>query len=135
MLQSALLKFTHGYINGQWCAADSGLSMPVINPATGESLSMVPVRGRGETTRAVEAAVGTSDGHRLVLQRAFAALVADRAVDRMVDQQRLFHLGAALLALVAIRDEHRAVFCGRLAGRHDLRDHRDLWVYPFPQWC
>ncbi len=34
-------------------------------------------------------------GHRLVLQIAFAALVADRAVERMVDQQELHHALAA----------------------------------------
>lgn len=56
MLQSPLLKLTHGYINGQWCAADSHKTMPVINPATGESIAIVPVMGRTETTRAVEAA-------------------------------------------------------------------------------
>ena len=36
-------------------------------------------------------------GHRLVLQVAFAALVADRAVERMVDQQELHHAFARLL--------------------------------------
>ena len=35
-------------------------------------------------------------GHRLVLQVAFAALVADRAVERMVDQQELHHAFARL---------------------------------------
>ncbi len=57
MLQSPLLKLTDGYINGHWCAADSASTMPVINPATGETIAMVPVMGRSETTRAVEAAV------------------------------------------------------------------------------
>jgi succinate-semialdehyde dehydrogenase/glutarate-semialdehyde dehydrogenase len=57
MLQSPLLKLTQGYINGKWCAADAASIMPVINPATGETIAMVPAMGRGETTRAVEAAV------------------------------------------------------------------------------
>ena len=35
-------------------------------------------------------------GHRLVLKIAFAALVADRAVERMVDQQELHHAFARL---------------------------------------
>jgi hypothetical protein len=35
-------------------------------------------------------------GHRLVLQVAFAALVADRAVERMVDQQEFHHAFAGL---------------------------------------
>ena len=37
-------------------------------------------------------------GHRLVLQVALAALVADRAIERMVDQQELHHALARLLA-------------------------------------
>ena len=45
---------------------------------------------------AVAAAV-EAVGHRLVLQVALAALVADRAVERMVDQQELHHAVARLL--------------------------------------
>ena len=36
-------------------------------------------------------------GHRLVLQIAFAALIADRTVERMVDQQKFHHAFARLL--------------------------------------
>ena len=59
MIQSPLLKSTNGYINGKWCAADSAHTMPVINPATGETIAIVPVMGRDETTRAVDAAART----------------------------------------------------------------------------
>ena len=59
MLESPLLKLTRGYINGTWCVADSASTMPVINPATGESIAIVPVMGRRETIRAVEAAART----------------------------------------------------------------------------
>jgi hypothetical protein len=38
-----------------------------------------------------------AEGHRLVLQVAFAALVADRAIERMVDQQEFHHAFAGLL--------------------------------------
>ena len=38
-----------------------------------------------------EAGFGAATGHGLVLQRAFAALIAHRAVQRMVDQQQLHH--------------------------------------------
>ena len=47
-------------------------------------------------------------GHRLVLQVAFAALVADRAVERVVDEQELHHPFARLL-------DHRRVGADRLA--------------------
>lgn len=59
MLDSPLLKTTHGYIDGKWCKADSGKTMPVINPATGEPIAIVPVMGRDETTRAINAAART----------------------------------------------------------------------------
>ncbi len=59
MIRSALLKSMNGYIDGAWCAADSDRTMPVINPATGETIAIVPVMGRDETHRAIEAAART----------------------------------------------------------------------------
>ena len=59
MIQSVLLKSTNGYIDGKWCAADSDRTMPVTNPATGESIVIVPVMGRVETNRAIDAAART----------------------------------------------------------------------------
>ena len=47
-----------------------------------------------------EPGLAAAVGHRLVLQRALAALVADRAVERVVDQQELHD---ALLRLVGDR--------------------------------
>ena len=44
-----------------------------------------------------EARTGTAIGNRLVLQVAFAALVADRAIERVVDEQELHHPFARLL--------------------------------------
>ena len=58
--------------------------------------------------RAVEAV-----GHRLVLQVALAALVADRAVERMVDQQELHHPLARLLDHRRVGADHHVV-----ADRH-----------------
>ena len=46
----------------------------------------------------LEAAAVDAVGHRLVLQVALAALVADRAVERVVDEQELHHPFARLLA-------------------------------------
>jgi succinate-semialdehyde dehydrogenase/glutarate-semialdehyde dehydrogenase len=56
MLESPLLENLAGYIDGKWSVSDSGKSIPVINPATGESIAMVPVMGKTETVRAVESA-------------------------------------------------------------------------------
>ena len=57
MISSPLLPNMSGYINGAWCAADSGARMPVVNPATRETLAEVPQMGRAEAVRAVESAV------------------------------------------------------------------------------
>ena len=44
------------YIAGQWADAESGATLAVTNPATGETLGTVPKMGEAETRRAVEAA-------------------------------------------------------------------------------
>ncbi|HQX49032.1 MAG TPA: NAD-dependent succinate-semialdehyde dehydrogenase [Planctomycetaceae bacterium] len=59
MMKSPLLTTTHGYIDGKWCPADSERTMRVINPATGETIAIVPVMGRAETTRSIDAAART----------------------------------------------------------------------------
>ncbi len=44
------------YIDGQWRNADSGATLPVTNPATGETIGSIPKMGAAETRRAIEAA-------------------------------------------------------------------------------
>jgi succinate-semialdehyde dehydrogenase/glutarate-semialdehyde dehydrogenase len=44
------------YIDGQWCAADDGRTLGVINPATEEVVAEVAYGGRAETRRALQAA-------------------------------------------------------------------------------
>ncbi|MEY4375749.1 MAG: hypothetical protein RJB26_299 [Pseudomonadota bacterium] len=44
------------YVDGQWIPADSGATLPVTNPATGELLGSVPKMGAAETRRAIAAA-------------------------------------------------------------------------------
>jgi succinate-semialdehyde dehydrogenase/glutarate-semialdehyde dehydrogenase len=44
------------YIGGRWCDADSGATLKVNNPATGEILGTVPLMVANETRRAIEAA-------------------------------------------------------------------------------
>jgi hypothetical protein len=50
------LKATQGYINGRWVAAASGRTLPVVNPATGDTLATVPDMGQADTLAAVAAA-------------------------------------------------------------------------------
>ena len=55
-LKDASLLRQQCYIDGAWCDADSGETIPVTNPATGEVLGTVPKMGAAETRRAIEAA-------------------------------------------------------------------------------
>ena len=55
LADQGLLK-TQAYINGQWVDADSGETVPVNNPATGEIIAEVAKCGTAETRRAIEAA-------------------------------------------------------------------------------
>jgi succinate-semialdehyde dehydrogenase/glutarate-semialdehyde dehydrogenase len=44
------------YLDGKWVQADSGKTLVVKNPATGEAIGEVPAMGTAETRRAIEAA-------------------------------------------------------------------------------
>ena len=50
-----LLK-SQAYINGEWVDADSGKTLNVLNPATGEAITPIPDMGAEETRRAIEKA-------------------------------------------------------------------------------
>jgi len=54
----------HGYIDGTWAPADSGKTLAVTDPATGEPLGTVPNMGADETRRAIEAANAALPGWR-----------------------------------------------------------------------
>ncbi len=55
-LQDSDLFRQQAYIGGRWCDAESGATIEVNNPATGEILGTVPRMGANETWRAIEAA-------------------------------------------------------------------------------
>ncbi|MBM7062511.1 NADP-dependent succinate-semialdehyde dehydrogenase [Pseudomonas sp. UL073] len=55
-LKDATLFRQQAYIDGTWQDADSGQTIKVNNPATGEILGTVPKMGAAETRRAIEAA-------------------------------------------------------------------------------
>ncbi|SCK24803.1 succinate-semialdehyde dehydrogenase / glutarate-semialdehyde dehydrogenase [Vogesella sp. LIG4] len=52
---SSLLR-QQAYLDGAWCAADNGETLPVNNPASGSIIGSVPAMGRDETRRAIAAA-------------------------------------------------------------------------------
>ncbi|WP_295516633.1 NADP-dependent succinate-semialdehyde dehydrogenase [uncultured Pseudomonas sp.] len=55
-LKDASLFRQQAYVDGAWIDADSGASVKVDNPATGETLGTIPKLGRAETKRAIDAA-------------------------------------------------------------------------------
>ena len=55
-LQDQGLLRTQAFIDGQWREADGGGVVPVLNPATGETVAAVARCGQAETRRAIEAA-------------------------------------------------------------------------------
>jgi succinate-semialdehyde dehydrogenase/glutarate-semialdehyde dehydrogenase len=56
MLQKLTYKREANYIDGAWVAADSGATIAVTDPATGDTIGTVPKAGKAETRRAIEAA-------------------------------------------------------------------------------
>lgn len=63
-LQREELIVTKNYIAGVWQDAASGALLPVVNPATGESVALVPNSDDKDAHAAVEAAVAASEGWR-----------------------------------------------------------------------
>lgn len=80
-LKDPSLLRTQSYLNGKWVDADNGETREVTNPATGEILGTVPVLGKSETRRAIEAA-----------SRAMPAWAAKTAKDRANILRRWFDL-------------------------------------------
>jgi succinate-semialdehyde dehydrogenase/glutarate-semialdehyde dehydrogenase len=73
------------YINGKWVQADSGKTLVVKNPATGEVVGEVPAMSTAETRRAIEAAHAAQPAWRAltakerasVLRKLFELLLAN----------------------------------------------------------
>ncbi len=62
-------------IDGKWIEADSGRTLTVRNPATGETVGTVPALGAAETRRAIEAAARAYPAWRAMLAKERAAIL------------------------------------------------------------
>jgi succinate-semialdehyde dehydrogenase/glutarate-semialdehyde dehydrogenase len=62
-------------IDGKWVQADSGRTIVVKNPATGEAIGEVPALGTAETRRAIEAAHRAQGAWRAMLAKDRAAIL------------------------------------------------------------
>ena len=64
-----VLRFTQGFIDGNWVSAQSGHEFPVTNPATGETVAMVANMGRADALAAVAAADAALPAWRAMTSR------------------------------------------------------------------
>jgi succinate-semialdehyde dehydrogenase/glutarate-semialdehyde dehydrogenase len=71
------------HIDGKWVQADSGRTIVVRNPATGEAIGEVPALGAAETRRAIEAAHRAQPGWRAMLAKERSAILR-RLFDLMI---------------------------------------------------
>ena len=62
-------------IGGKWVQADSGRTIVVKNPATGEAIGEVPALGAAETRRAIEAAHRAQGAWRAMLAKERSAIL------------------------------------------------------------
>jgi hypothetical protein len=78
------------------------------------------------TARKIHAALIGPEAIREILQRALAAFVTHRAIERMVDEKELEHPGAGLDDVRCLRVDDHAVGADGRAGRLQLRHLFDL---------
>jgi succinate-semialdehyde dehydrogenase/glutarate-semialdehyde dehydrogenase len=76
------------YINGQWSASNDGSVIPVIDPASGETLGMVPDMGGDETETAIAAAKAAAPKWA-ALTAAERAAILRRLFNLMMEKQDL----------------------------------------------
>jgi len=74
------------YIDGTWCDADSGATLDVADPGSGEKLGTVPRMGAEETRRAIEAAEAALPAWRSKTAGERARLMR-RVFDLMIEHQ------------------------------------------------
>ena len=84
-VNSSLIKDS-AYINGLWCQAESGRTIKVFNPATGDLLGQVPDMGPAETLTAIEAAHSALTHWRAVTPKARGQLLR-RWFDLIIEHQ------------------------------------------------
>jgi len=71
-------------VGGRWIEADSGATLTVRNPATGEAIGTVPAFGAAETRRAIDAAAAALPAWRRLLAKERAAILR-RLFTLMID--------------------------------------------------
>lgn len=80
------------FVDGQWIAADSGRTITVTDPATGETIGTIPNAGKAETRRAIEAAHAAFPAWRAKTTAERAALLQKLAELIRQNSEALAHL-------------------------------------------
>tara|TARA_R110000823_G_scaffold130015_11_gene257885 strand:- start:770 stop:2233 length:1464 start_codon:yes stop_codon:yes gene_type:complete len=83
------------YIDGAWVDADSGATLGVFNPATGEEIVAIPDAGASETRRAIEAAERAFGEWRNVVAKERSAVLKRWFQLIMDNEEDLAHLMTA----------------------------------------
>ncbi len=94
-LNDASLLRTQLYIDGHWVDADSGATMPVLNPATRAEIVAIPNAGAAETRRAIEAAERAFASWRNVVAKERAAVLKRWFALIMANQEDLARIMTA----------------------------------------
>ncbi|MCZ8185423.1 MAG: NAD-dependent succinate-semialdehyde dehydrogenase [Beijerinckiaceae bacterium] len=79
-------------VDGQWIAADSGRTIAVTDPATGETIGTIPNAGQAETRRAIQAAHAAFPAWRAKTAAERAALLLKLAELIRQNSEALAHL-------------------------------------------
>jgi len=123
-------------IDDRWVSSDSGMTLPVHNPATGTIIGTVPNMGAGETRRAIEAAARalpawsaqTAKERGLLLRRWYDLVIRsqeDLAVLMTAEQGKPLAESKAEIAYSASFIEWFAEEAKRLYGEVIPGHHRD----------
>ena len=125
------------FVGGAWIKADSGKTIDVTNPATGEVIGTVPASGEAETMRAIDAAAAAFPDFAAMDLMSRVGLLW-KLHDALMDNQAALAepLGAALGGLSAAR-EKRSLISGHgflevpgtggdLGAQRRAVDHREV---------
>ena len=98
--------------------------------AVGEQRNLLANVGliRRRLLRLLQPAIPAAILEAVVLQKAFARLIASRAIERMIEQQILHRRFLRRLHLLAVRNNHHPIGHRRLATGNQLRLHRNRAV-------
>jgi succinate-semialdehyde dehydrogenase/glutarate-semialdehyde dehydrogenase len=91
-LKDPSLLTSQAFINGDWVNADSGETLQVINPATGDTIARVAKCGTAETKRMIEAAALAQKSWALIPAKERAALLRRWYMLIMDNQEDLAHI-------------------------------------------